>query len=273
VTAGRSRVSPGWLALREDADAAARSTDLADCVARHLAADGGHVIHDLGGGTGAMARWLAPRLRGTQHWVVHDVDSDLLRVALANPPVSSADGAAVTVEVEASDVTRLESADLAGAALITASALLDLLAEDELPRLLEVCVGVGCPMLLSLSVVGRVALDPPYPLDSRVAAAFNAHQRRAVQRGRLLGPAAPDLAVAECDRMGVEVIAAPSPWQLGPEQGDLIEEWFAGWLGAACEQEAELAAQTADYAQSRLAQARAGRLAVNVGHVDLLIAG
>ncbi len=44
------------------------------------------MIHDLGGGTGAMGRWLAPMLRGPQHWVVHDRDADLLAVAAATPP-------------------------------------------------------------------------------------------------------------------------------------------------------------------------------------------
>ena len=36
------------------------------------------VVHDLGSGTGSMARWLAPRLPGPQHWVLHDRDADLL---------------------------------------------------------------------------------------------------------------------------------------------------------------------------------------------------
>ena len=60
------RVSQGWLAMREPADAAARAADLADQVRRRLPAAGRHVVHDLGGGTGAMGRWLAPRLPGPQ---------------------------------------------------------------------------------------------------------------------------------------------------------------------------------------------------------------
>ena len=72
------RVSPEWLALREPADAAARSAELAGRLARHLPAAGPLVIHDLGGGSGAMGRWLAPRLPGPQHWVLHDRDVDLL---------------------------------------------------------------------------------------------------------------------------------------------------------------------------------------------------
>ena len=85
------------------------------------------MIHDLGCGTGAMGRWLAPLLPGPQHWVVHDRDADLLEVAAADLPGPAADGAAVTVEARQSDITRLQPGDLAGATLITASALLDML--------------------------------------------------------------------------------------------------------------------------------------------------
>ena len=49
-------------------------------------------------------------------------------------------------------------------------------------------------MLLALTVAGRVALTPADPLDARMAAAFNAHQRRTT-RGRLLGPDAVAAAV------------------------------------------------------------------------------
>jgi trans-aconitate methyltransferase len=137
------RVSRRWLVLREPADAAARASDLVEHLGRHLPATGRRVIHDLGCGTGAMGRWLAPRLTGPQHWVVHDRDADLLLLAAAEPPGPASDGAAVTVEAKQSDMTRLHPADLAEASHITASALLDLLTEDELAGLVTVCAGQG----------------------------------------------------------------------------------------------------------------------------------
>jgi hypothetical protein len=42
-------------------------------------------------------------------------------------------------------------------------------------------------------------------------------------------------------------------------------------VGAACEQDPELARDAAPYTRSRLAQAAAGELAVTVDHVDLLV--
>src|SRR5262245_16913528 len=100
MSAAAVRVSPAWLELREPADAAARSEALAGVLARSLPATGGLVIHDLGGGSGSMGRWLAPRLPGPQHWVVHDRDADLLEL------VTAPQGA--TLETRWADVTRLD---------------------------------------------------------------------------------------------------------------------------------------------------------------------
>ena len=264
MSAQAVRVSPEWLVLREPADAAARSTELAERLRLHLPAAGRVVIHDLGGGSGAMGRWLAPRLAGPQHWVVHDRDPDLMALAVAAPP----DAASVTVEARPSDITALTADDLAGADAIVASALLDLLTADELAALLRTCAATGCPLLLALTVVGRVALMPPEPLDARFGAAFDEHQRR----GGLLGPDAVAAAVGLLRGTGAEVVVRPSPWRLGPVDGDLTADWLEGWLAAACEQEPALAAEAGAYRDRRLAQAAAGALTVTVHHADLLVA-
>jgi hypothetical protein len=246
-----SVVTPDWLELREGADAAARSAELAEYLARHLEA-GPLEIHDLGGGSGAMGRWLAPRLPGPQHWVVHDLDPHLLELAAAGPL-----GPDVTVEARRSDVTRLSPADLAGASLVTASALLDLLTADELVRMLRACA--GRPLLLALTVVGRVTLSPADPLDARIGVAFNAHQRR----GGLLGP---DAVPAALDELG-ECMVRPSPWRLDATHADLIAAWLDGWVAAACDQEPTLAAEAGAYRERRREQ----DLAVSVDHTDLLM--
>lgn len=264
------RVPPSWLELREGADAAARARELVGRLRRHLPAGGGLVIHDLACGTGAMGRWLAPRLPARQRWVVHDRDSDLLELAALHPPRTGADGAPVVLEARRSDVTRLAPDDLAGAGLITASALLDLLTRDELQGLVDLCTAAGCPALLTLSVVGHVELTPADPLDARVATAFDAHQRRVTEHGRLLGPDAVAATVQGFRRAGSEVLVRPSPWRLASSQAALAAEWFTGWLDAACEQHPALAAESELYARRRLAAARAGRLVVRVGHADLL---
>lgn len=271
TTVEAMRVSPDWLALRERADAAARSRVLVDRLRRRVPAEDGWLIHDLACGTGSMGRWLAPLLPGPHHWVLHDRDADLLARASADPPGPAADGAEVTTETRLSDITQLDREELAGATLITASALLDLLTLEELTRLIEACSGAGCPVLFTLSVSGRVRLLPPDRLDARIAAAFNEHQRRPTPRGRLLGPAAVEAAVAGFRRIGAEVVVRSSPWQLGTADGDLALEWLAGWIDAACEQEPELVPETDLFRRRRLNEAAAGALAVSVGHTDLLV--
>jgi hypothetical protein len=253
MSATTVRVAPEWLDLREPADAAARSDELAALLALHLPATGPYVIHDLGGGSGSMGRWLAPRLPGPQHWVVHDRDADLLELAVADPPP------AATVEARHSDIARLVPGDLAGASAVVASALLDLLTADELHRMLRACA--GRPLLLALTVVGRVALSPADPLDVRIGAAFDAHQRR----GGRLGPDAIAAAVAELP----DAIVRPSPWRLDGAHAELMAEWLDGWVAAAREQDPALDADA--YRDRRLEQAAAGELPVTVDHADLLV--
>jgi hypothetical protein len=104
-----------------------------------------------------------------------------------------------------------------------------------------------------------------------VAAAFDAHQRRATPRGRLLGPDAVGAAVSAFRATGAGVVVGQSPWRLGAADAALAVEWLAGWVGAACEQEPRLAADAELYRRRRLREARAGRLAVTIGHADLLV--
>ncbi|MFC4147396.1 class I SAM-dependent methyltransferase [Micromonospora mangrovi] len=259
-----------WLALREPADAAARSTELVEAVRRRLPTGRPLVVHDLGSGTGSMARWLAPRLPGPQRWVLHDRATDLLDRALADPP-HDADGGKVTVQTRGSDITRLTAADLADADLVTASALLDMLTAEEVDRVAAACA--GRPTLFVLTVVGRVVFDPADPLDAELAEAFNAHQRRTVAGRSLLGPDAVDATVTAFRRRGVDVTLRSSPWRLGPEQAALTAEWLTGWLDAAGEQRPELVGPAGAYRRRRLAEATGGRLRVVLDHTDLLAGG
>ncbi|MER7590789.1 class I SAM-dependent methyltransferase [Micromonospora sp. NPDC127501] len=272
MTAEETLPFADWLRLREPADAAARAEDLLDAVRARLTGDAPTVIHDLGSGTGSMSRWLAARLPGPQHWVLHDRDADLLtRAAEGMRGVTAADGAPITVHTRRGDLTRLTAADLADSSLVTASALLDMLTAEEVERVAAACV--GRPALFAISVTGRVRFTPADPLDEAVEAAFNDHQRRTVEGRRLLGPDAVAATAAAFARRGVDVRERPSPWRLGPDQADLTAEWFRGWLGAACEQRPELAGPAQAYARRRLADAAAGRLTVLVEHTDLLAGG
>ena len=265
-----AKVTPGWLELREAADARARSRELVAQLRRRVSCDSWS-IHDLACGSGSMGRWLAPLLPGSQRWILHDRDADLLALAAVEVPGPAADGAEVEVETRASDVTQLGPDDFEGATLVTASALLDLLTRDELTSLIDACSRAGCPVLFALSVTGHVRLLPPDPLDARLAAAFDAHQRRVTPRGRLLGPDAFGAAVHRFRRLGAEIVVRSSPWRLGAADRDLAIEWLTGWVDAACQQEPSLARDAHSYLRQRTSEAEAGALAVTVGHADLLV--
>ncbi|MFG2786080.1 class I SAM-dependent methyltransferase [Streptomyces sp. NPDC048419] len=263
------RYAPEWLELREPADAEARAHDLLDPLRIRLAnlpGKGGLVIHDLGCGTGSMGRWLAPRLDGAQHWVLHDRDPYLLHFAAVGSPRSGADGSRVSVETRRGDVARLTADALRGASLVTASALLDVLTREEIETFADACAGAGCPALLTLSVAGRVEFGPSDPMDEEIAEAFNAHQRR----DGLLGPDAVTVACEIFSERGATVRVDPSPWRLGPDEAALAAQWLRGWVGAAVEERPELKARAERYLRERLAACAAGELRVTVHHSDLL---
>ncbi|MEU6402388.1 methyltransferase domain-containing protein [Streptomyces sp. NPDC046985] len=263
------RYAPEWLRLRESADAAARAVDALSALRARLASappHGGLVVHDLGCGTGSMGRWLAPRLDGPQHWILHDRDPYLLHFAAAGAARTAADGSGVTVETRRGDLARLTPDALSGASLVTASALLDVLTRADVAALAAACAGARCPALLTLSVAGRVDLAPADPLDAEITEAFNAHQRR----NGLLGPDAAAVAAEEFAAHGVVVEVHPSPWRLGPDERELTAQWLRGRVAAAVEQRPGLGPRADRWLAERLAACAAGELHAVVHHDDLL---
>lgn len=263
-----STTTPSWLTLRAAADDASRSTALAARLAR-LLPSGPILLHDLGAGTGGMARWIAPRLPGPQHWVLHDGDAAILdHVDLEDAADDAGRPLGVSVVVE--DLAALPLTAFDGAAAVTASALLDVLTREEAARIADACIAAGIPALFSLSVTGVVLLDPPDALDAVIGRAFNEHQRRDADGRRLLGPdAVPVLARLFADA-GRQVQTVWTPWRLGPAGRPLASAWLEGWVGAAVDQRPELAQDAEAYVARRRAQLAAGALRVTVSHQDLL---
>lgn len=244
-----------------------------------------------------MGRWLAPRVAaaGPQRWLLHDRDADLLVRAAASMPTTAA-GRPVSVETvlgvlgfqgdgvhggtgsPASDtsasgpsISGPGSSAVGGTDAVVASALLDLLTAADVDALVRACATAGCAALLALSVTGEVTLDPADPLDGRVSAAFDAHQRRRRGDGRrLLGPDAPGVAAAAFVRYRFRVWRRAACWRLGPTQPALIEEWLRGRVDAACAQDPTLTEPAGAYLERRLDAVATGALRAEVGHVDLL---
>ena len=261
-------VSADWLAVRARADDAARSSRLAATVAR-LIGPGPLVVHDLGSGTGAMMRWLAPQLPGPQAWVLHDADPAILRHVDARSALDGF-GLPITVRTRVEQLAELPVRAFAGASLVTTSALLDVVTRDEARAVVGACVASGVPALFSLTVIGRVRLSPHDAADAAIGAAFDDHQRRVVDGRRLLGPEGAGTVRSLFAGSGWHVRTERTPWRLGSDSGQLIAEWLDGWIGAAVEQRPELRARATDYRVRRDAEIARGKLRVTVHHEDVL---
>lgn len=244
--------SADWLALREPADRAARD----DSLSRRAAAAAGAapLIVDLGCGTGASWRALTPFLPSTAHWCFVDKDPELLAHATAATGGSA--------EIVKADIAELATLPLAGATLVTASALLDLVTEEwvgELARQLEV------PFYAALTFNGTMSWDPGDPRDADISDAFNRHQQGDKGLGRALGPEAGERTAEIFAGAGFEVYRAESPWRLGPEMAALQCALTDGISEAA----AEAGAAEAD-AWGRHRREAAERTRCIIGHVDIL---
>jgi len=259
---------PDWLDLREPADRRARSIMLAHELAGTLR-PGPVRILDIGCGSGATTRWLAPLLPGPQEWVLLDRDPALLAlVPDRTADVRDRDGAPVICSTRRAEIAALSARDLASTSAVTASALVDVLTTDEVDGLAATCAAARVPALLTLSVTGHVEIDPSDPADPEIAAAFNAHQRRTVAGRRLLGPDAPAAAADAFRRHGMIVRTAETLWRLDDADRALTERWLTERVAAAVEQQPDLAARATAALHRRLVNCASLRAVIY--HVDVL---
>lgn len=265
-----STATAEWLTLRAAADDASRSTDLAAALAR-LLPPGRTVFHDLGAGTGGMTRWLAPRLPGEQHWVLHDGDAGILTQLDVSSVVDRAE-VPIAASLVVEELAAMPADAFDGAAAVTASALLDVVTEAEAARIVAACAAASAPAFFSLTVTGAVTLRPrgDAALDEAIGRAFDDHQRRDAEGRRMLGPDAVRVMSALFAAAGYRVRRAATPWRLGPGDEALMVAWLDGWIGAAVEQRPELRQAAERYGGRFRARAENGRLHVTVAHEDLL---
>lgn len=249
-----------WLALREPADTAARSIVLARRLRAMTPPDGNWRIIDLGAGTGANRRWLKPRLGGRQHWTLADNDPRLLRHAVG-PGLRR-------IELDLSE--GLDPLNFRRADLITASALLDLVSEAWLQRLIARCRESGAALLFALSYDGHIAWNPADGDDDLVRHLVNRHQRGDKGFGASLGPAAGTVAAKLLRDGGYRVRVAPSSWRLGAGQSLLQMALLDGWLTAAMETAPDQAKALKAWAVRRRQHIATGESHLVVGHVDVL---
>jgi hypothetical protein len=281
-----SGFSRDWLALREPHDAAARPAEL--FASLPAAPPERREIVDLGAGTGANLRYLAPLLGGAQRWLLVDDDAVLdaafdvtsewavahgLHAELhdAELRVRGAAGLDCLVRRARVDLARdLASLDVPRGALVTSSALLDLVSAEWLNALAARCAAASSPVLFALNYDGRTTCTPAEPEDAEVLELVNRHQRTDKSFGPALGPTAAASAEAAFARHGYRLTVRPSDWRIPAAAAAMQRALVDGWLGAALELAPERHAALTDWRRRRRAHIDGGRSSIVVGHVDLL---
>ena len=197
---------------------------------------------------------------------------------VAEPPAllaqaTVADTASVEVETRPVDLNAIADADartlFPNAAVVTASALLDLVSEDWLRALAEHCRETGAALLFALSYDGRIDFSPDEPEDAEVRDLVNRHQRTDKGFGPALGPDATDAADRILRGLGYHVERERTDWTLGAESCELQRRLIDGWADAAIEMAPDRRDAIESWRSRRRAHVAVEQSRVVVGHWDL----
>ena len=276
-----SEFSARWLALREPADRVARSERLAK---RFAAALRTKRIFDLGAGTGANARYLAPLIPGDQEWVLVEHDRDLRMAqhssfrAWARHRRYRCTETAGAIVIETPDArwrfralakdlaTGCEKLPLRHGDGVTAAAFFDLVSDRWLARFVGWLASHETPFLGALTVDGRRLWRPALSTDALIDLAFRRDQQRDKGFGPALGAKAAEALPRALRAASFAVATEAGDWRLGKEERGLS----AAVVHADARLALALAPQRKDmieaWRRQRLNDARSGRLTLTVGH-------
>jgi hypothetical protein len=285
-----SGFSHEWLRLRAPFDRAARDGALGRRFAASLRrGDAGPLrLIDLGAGTGANARALAPLISGDQDWLLVENDEGLIGWQAAEHIAwATREGYTVTRDpdwvIVADGLARwrfrpwrldlareIDTALAAPCEGITMAALIDLVSAAWLDRLADRLARRRVPVLSVLTVDGRRHWQPDAPEDATVSDAFARHQKRDKGFGPALGAGAALYFGARLAAAGFAVTTAPSDWRVEPAQRAMLAALIEGEASAACEASPHAAVAIMGWAARRRGEMAGGRLSVAIGHRDIL---
>lgn len=294
-----------WLAQREPFDLAARSRPLEHAFSEALEkirSDRSPAastldratphfpirLADLGGGTAANFRALAPRLRGDQEWLLLDHDPRLLAEApsrIAHWAQAQgwqaivqggrcevhARGAHWSLATQAIDLAEcLETIDATRYDGIVTTAFLDLVSQGWLARLARWLVNAGRPMLATLTVDGLRRWHPEATDDALIEQAFRAHQGGDKGFGESVGPGAAAALAQILQALACPVSIARSDWQIGAADLSMLNRMADEAVGVALEVDPASRDRVSRWREIRALQIQRGDATLTIGHVDLL---
>lgn len=277
-----------WLDTREDADARARNVSITKSLRAFLDDVERINVIDLGAGTGALFRYLAPRINSRQTWRLVDRSDRLLRqseallatwadarqlkvVASKDPWCATNAKEEYCVFHEQKNFGRglLDLSFDSKIHLIAASALLDLVSLNWVEELAALCLQTQASFYGSLTYDGKIDWSPSHPGDIKLLQLLNKDQRRDKGLGPALGPDAIAAARRALALRGFVVAIGPSPWVLGPVDGDLQIALLSQW-GMLLTQNTDLPSREVrhwkDFHLDAIAE---GKSYLRVGHQDM----
>lgn len=297
-----SGFSADWLDLREPVDAASRDVELNAELLAWRQKRGRLSVLDLGSGTGANFRYLAPLLGGEQRWWLVDNDPALLahgeelcrrwmteresnpslewrlldltgdwEASIHLPPLEKEGrgGFRAGNGAENPPSPPFSKGGTERVDLVTASALIDLVSAAWLERFARRCREWRAAVFVALSYDGRMAWEPDLEYDERVREHVNRHQRTDKGFGPALGPDAPATLAILLRQLGYWVMLRPSPWLLEPERAALQAALLEGWVEAVRAIAPESTGWLNDWAAQRHRLIEQGASRLYVGHWDL----
>ena len=270
TTTENESFSADWLALREPIDHRCVAPAPLAAVAGWLASQpesGPLDVVDLGSGTGSHYRLMSEvfewRVKREINWTLAERDPMLLTKA-RDLGVLDARTTPLAVDID----TDFDALPVEQSALITGAALLDLVSEAWLTRLVRRAAASRTALYFRLSVSGWIRLTPAIDDDAAVVDVFNTHQTKDKGFGAALGPRA-GLRLAELlHESGYDVTIASSNWTLMQRELALATQLLDGYAKVAREQ--GIAAARVDVWRAARERALAnGTLTVEVGHWDV----
>ena len=266
MTDSAETFSRDWLELREPVDHRSRAVALLPILQNAWRERGWTRILDLGSGTGSNARYLSPRLPGAA-WTLLDHNAELLRRAHV---VESAESVThIHGDLDDGGIRATAETDL-----VTCSALLDLVSERWLRRLVRTCRDTSCGGYFALSYNGVIRwLDDGDPDDQLIRDVITAHQQRDRGQNTALGPTAAAVAEELFRSKGYRTWRVPSPWRLTTADNELARALVDGWERAALELvgSSEGVRRIRAWAGRRRQTTRDSAMSLTVGHDDLLV--
>jgi hypothetical protein len=278
--------STDWLTLREPLDQRSRAVSLTERLMVWRKAFDELTIFDLGTGTGSNVRYLLPKLKGRQHWLLIDNDPALLKhLKYRMAPWAKEIGLQLNQDRDNLSINGTACdcfltnypLDLRDGLeqcpqkphLVTASAFLDLVSSAWLDRVAHYCQRVGAGFSVTLTYDGTILWEPTDEDDEWIRHTVNAHQHTDKGFGPALGPDGASYAATCFQRYGYQVYTQSSDWQLGAKANALQLALAMGYAEAAKQQKPTSSLSIERWLARRKHAIATSQSRLTVGHTDL----